>query len=81
MSPITKEEWQDWKRNKVTQEYFRRVVDQREQYKEGLVEGHAENHQERDIVIGRCQGIKDCIDYAISGFTVINPTAEETTND
>lgn len=80
MTPITKEEWDDWKRSKVTQEFISRLNDQREQYKEGLADGEATQRQEQDIIIGRCQGLKDAIEYAWRHFDVINPKVEELNN-
>lgn len=80
MTPITKSEWMDWKSNKVTYEYLSRLHGMREEYKEGLVEGRAEGKEQQDVVIGRCQGLKDAVDYAVKGFDVIDPTAEEESN-
>lgn len=63
---ISKEEWSDWKSNKVTKEYLQHLNGQREDYKEHLVEGRVVEVTEQDVIIGRCQGIKDSIDFALS---------------
>lgn len=77
MNPVTKEEWMDWKSSKVTYEFLSRLTGMREEYKEGLVEGRAENRVEQDIVIGRCQGLKDAIEYAVRAFDVIDVPSQE----
>ena len=63
---ISREEWADWKANKVTKEFLQHIMGTREDYKEGLVEGRVVEDVNKDIVIGRCQGIKDSVDFALS---------------
>ena len=77
MNPITKEEWMDWKSNRVTQEYLTRLVSNREMLKEGLAEGQAGDNDQLHRVIGQCQGIKDSVDYAYRDFDVIDVSSEE----
>ena len=76
-NPITKEEWMDWKSNKVTYEFLKRLSENREMLKEGLAEGQAGNIDEMNRVIGQCQGIKDSIDYAVWKFDVIDMSSKE----
>ena len=76
-NPITKEEWMDWKSNKVTYEFLKRLSENREMLKEGLAEGQAGNIDEMIRVIGQCQGIKDSIDYAVWKFDVIDMSSKE----
>lgn len=69
---ISKEEWQNWKTNKVTQEYLYRLHLKREFLKEGLAEGQAGEKQSQDQVIGQCQGLKDAVHYAKFEFDTID---------
>ena len=64
---VSKQEWIDWKSNSVTKEYLRRILDKREQIKEGLVEGQS-TREEVDKYIGQCQAYKDSFDYAVFDF-------------
>ena len=77
MSPITKEEWMDWKALKVTQEFLRRVQETRETLKEGLAEGHAGSNDELNRSVGQCQGIKDVVVYALRDFDVVAISSQE----
>ncbi len=65
---ITKEQWVDWKRNPVTQQYLRDLLETREGLKEGLAEGQSSNEREDCRTVGQCQGIKDSVEYAIQSF-------------
>ena len=81
MSPITKDEWLQWKSHKVTQEFLTRLYDQREQLKEGMADGQAGTDHESNVLIqktiGQCMGLKDAIDYGVRNFDVIDPHKTE----
>lgn len=64
---ITKEQWMDWKRHPVTQQYLADVMNTREGKKEEISDGRVSG-DELLIEIGRTQGIKDCVEYAIREF-------------
>lgn len=74
---VLKSEWVDWKANPVTKFYLKQIFERRELYKEDLAEGQAGSTQERDLAIGRCQGIKDCLDYAINSFEYVEDEEEK----
>lgn len=63
---VTKEQWIDWKRHPVTQYFLSAINDKREMIKEGIAEGQAGLNINRDI--GRAQGLKDVIRYALVEF-------------
>ena len=64
---VTKEMWVDWKNNPVTQQYLKDLhtvrVGKLEEIGEGVVTGEA-----LLIEIGRTQGLRDSIEYALRGF-------------
>ena len=65
---VTKQEWIDWKALPITKEFLRRLFDKREDLKEGLAEGQAEDLHN---IIGQCQALKDAIEYGIEKFETI----------
>lgn len=78
MVEITSQEWSNWKQEKVTREFLRRLFQKREDLKEGLAEGQAgESEAQLHEAIGQCQAYKDTVDYAISSFEVILTEEEE----
>lgn len=66
MDKPSKESWVNWIHHPVTQFYLSGINSTREQIKEGLAEGKAGDNL--DQYIGRCVGIRDCIDYAVKDF-------------
>ena len=72
MAEITRQEHLDWKQQKVTKEYLKRLFEKREQLKEGLAEGQSEGGTQFYNVIGQCQAYKDAIDYGLYDFEVIS---------
>lgn len=77
MNSISREDWAEWKKHKVTFEYLTRLQENRELLKEGIAEGHAGDNDQLNRVIGQCQGIKDCIDYAVRQFDVVDESPKE----
>lgn len=71
---VAAHEWEDWKANRVTKAYIQRLYIQREGLKEELAEGKAGT--DVALFIGRCQGIKDSIDYAVTDFEFSQETEE-----
>lgn len=67
---ILRQEWGEWKQNKVTKEFLKRLFEKREGIKEELAEGRAAKEQ-LDQFIGQCQAYKDAIDYGIRDFEVV----------
>lgn len=67
---ISKEEWEFWKNLKTTKEFVRALYLKRELLKEGLVESSYTKHEEELKVVGRCQALRDTIDYILHDFEV-----------
>jgi len=65
---VSKDEYQEWKNNRVTKRYIQGLFDTREELKEGIVEESQSTDQARFVAIGRCQALKDAIDFAIFNF-------------
>ena len=74
---VTKAEWAEWKRDKVTQHFLANIMNTREELKERLAENHEATEQNRDVLVGRCQQILDTVRYIVSDFDFI----EEPSND
>lgn len=68
MSEVSKEEWQDWKKNKVTKQLVSSILLKREILTEGIVEGHIATEEERLIAIGKCQALKDITMFVVEEF-------------
>ena len=66
---ISKEQWIDWKRHPVTMYFLQAISDKREQIKEGIAEGQSGMNLNRDI--GRAQGLKDVLRYALVDFDYV----------
>ena len=66
---VTQQEWLDWRAMKVSKEFLKRLFEKREDLKEGLAEGQAEN---KDVVIGQCQAYKDAVDYGLLKFETVD---------
>ena len=78
---VFKDEWQEWKNQKVTKAFLKVLFNKREYLKEILAEqGHGTDH-ERLIDIGQCIAIKDNMNYAIFDFECIDNPKEEVIND
>lgn len=71
---VYKSEYLDWRRSKVTKALVQDILHKREALKEGWAEGHLEK-EETDK--GRCQGMKDIIDYIVDGFEVVDDQQPE----
>lgn len=61
MDNITPEQWVDWKNRPETREFIKQLNDSREDLKEGLAEGHADQPKDYDQTIGRCMALRDVI--------------------
>ena len=73
---ILQEEWANWKQEKVTREFLKRLFEKREMLKEGLAEGQATGI-EQERTIGQCQAYKDIINYGAFEFEVAEPSQEK----
>lgn len=74
---ISKEEWLEWKKSKATIEFLQHCIGTREEYAEEILEGRVVEPQEQNVRIGRCQGIKDMVSFALSWNGKFNPSVED----
>lgn len=65
---ISKQEWVDWCSLRPTKQLVKALFEKREELKEGLVE---ERELPDLVIIGRCQALKDEIDYIMHDFDYI----------
>lgn len=72
MEEVFKDEWHDWKEQKVTKAFLKVLFNKREYLKEMMADNGYGSEQERLIDVGQCIAIKDNIDYAIAGFEYID---------
>ena len=77
LDEVSKSEWQEWKRNKVTKQLVADILNERLFLSEALLDGGCEGESERLITIGRCQGIKDVVTCIIETFNYIEKDQEE----
>lgn len=77
LSGVGKEEWEFWKQSKVTKEFVKALYFKREILKEGIVESSYSTREEELKVVGRCQALKDTIDYILHDFEVIEEEIKE----
>lgn len=63
--PITEDEFNEWIHSPVTKKVFKRLVSEREDMKEGLVNMIYEHE---DLVKGRCQAIALILDITYEGL-------------
>lgn len=68
---VSKDEYHEWKGNRVTRRFLFDLFQKREALKEGLVELHQTSEQERLVFIGRAQQLRDVIDWALIEFDYI----------
>lgn len=78
---IPKEEWQRWKTNPVTLQFLADIMNMREGVKEALVQAAHSTEQARLVDIGKCQGIKGAMVYAIEDFKYMERQQEEDNSD
>ncbi len=57
--PITREEFEEWATLPVTRRLFKKLIEEREDMKEGLANS---SYEFEDIVKGRCQAIALILD-------------------
>jgi hypothetical protein len=71
-----KEDYINWKNDRVTRFFLQQLVAKREEGKEEWANG---KFTDRDILIasGKAQGIQDCIDYALLDFEYIEVEKQE----
>lgn len=69
---VSKEEYVQWKSSRVTQQLIQDLFFKREAIKEGWAEGQHSDESQRLMDIGRCQGLKDTIQYIQSDFNHYN---------
>lgn len=65
---ISKEEYLEWRDNRVTKQLIQDIYEKREFLKEGVVELSDESEKQRFVTIGRCQAMKDIIDFVLRDF-------------
>lgn len=70
--PISKEEWQYWKREKVTQALVASLLNRRSEMLEEWAEGRCPTHEETLKQEGRVQAYRDLILYIIQDFEVFD---------
>lgn len=63
LEQVSRSEWSDWKNSRITKGVVESIFNTREELKEGLAEGQASTDRELCILIGRCQGLADSIDF------------------
>ncbi len=71
MDLVSKQEWLDWKSLRPTKQLVKSLFDTREDLKEYMVENKFTTEDDRRIVMGRCQALKDAIDYIIENFETL----------
>lgn len=76
--PVSKEEWQFWKQNKVTKALVANLIQRRMELLEEWAEGRCPSDLETHKQEGRVQNLKDVIMYIIQDFEVIEPMEKET---
>lgn len=80
MTEVTKEEWSNWRNDKVTLQFLSSAMNMRDIVSEGVLQGVVKG-EERDVEIGKCQGIQALIQLAIQNFDYIrdetNPEDED----
>lgn len=75
---VTKEEWQHWKKDKVTKQLVASILLKRQILTEGIVEGQIGNEEARLIAIGKCQALKDITMFIVDDFDYIERLQEDT---
>jgi len=68
---VTKQEWQNWKRDPVTKYLVFALLNRLEDTKDAIIDGHVGTEDERLIAIGQARNLKDVVDYVISSFQTI----------
>jgi hypothetical protein len=81
MDEVFKDEWEEWRSNKVTKAYLKVLFNKREYLKEMLVEQRHSTEQERMVDIGQCIAIKDNMNYAIFDFECVDKNPQEDIED
>lgn len=72
---MTREDWVDWKNHPITQIFIDHLIENRGGRKEEIAEGKVVGN-ELYLEIGRCQGLKDAIDYALRYFHIEEDNAD-----
>lgn len=73
---VFKDEWLDWKQQKVTKAFLKVLFNKREYVKEMLADKVQGSENERLIDIGQCIAIKDNINYALYDFECVDSSPE-----
>ena len=63
--PVTEDMFISWTQDPVTKKFFKRLVAEREEMKEGLINAIYEHE---DLVKGRCQAIALMLDVTYEGL-------------
>jgi hypothetical protein len=70
-------DYKEWRRHKVTKALVRDLLKKREFLKEGLAEDRLEDGWARGVTVGRCQALRDAIEYIVSDFDTIEDSTKE----
>lgn len=73
---VTKEEWQHWRKDKVTLQFLTSLMNQRDLTSEAVLQGVVTG-EDRLISIGRCQGIQGAVSLVIEDFDYIHEKEED----
>ena len=74
--PVSKEEWVQWKGNKVTQRLIHSLALKRAGMLEEWADGRCSNEQQEQIVKGHIQAYKDVLEYILRDFDFISQGEE-----
>jgi len=75
--PVSKEDYSQWRGSHVTKQFLQDLFKRREELKEAIAENSHSNNEDRLIDIGRCQAIKDVIDWALFEFEYIGKHTQD----
>lgn len=68
MAEINKQEWQDWFEHPITEEFFKRLREEREDAMEALANGlFADNPGKQNIYVGLISGLTKIINASYEG--------------
>lgn len=71
VQPVTKQEWQNWKKDPVTKYLVFALLSQLEDIKDAIISGHEGVHEECSVAIGRARSLREAVSYIISDFQTI----------
>lgn len=60
MTPVTREEYEEWAQHPITKQLRKVLTENREEWKEGLV---ADLYTTPDVIRGMCQAVQKVIEF------------------